>query len=259
MTGLEVRRSRQPWRRILRITGFLSAIAVVVSVVVSNFFMETFSAGLNLPGLIISIVMPITLGTPMILMFQLKHEQLRRANEMLAEIARTDSLTGCLNRGAFAARVTEYLARTQPTAGALLMIDADKFKMINDLFGHDRGDEALTLISGAIQQVLGATDFCGRMGGEEFAVFMPNASETTAEHMAERICRSVAQVDFLPAGKRHPLSVSIGGAVFAGPSAFADLFRIADQRLYGAKNSGRNRSAIVHAEDHPNIGLMQTA
>ena len=137
------------------------------------------------------------------------------------------------------------------------MIDADNFKAINDLFGHDAGDEALTIIARSIRAVLRAGDLVGRMGGEEFGVYLPGSDQRGTEIIAERIRRSVNLAVFAPDGRQRPLSVSIGGAVFEGPASFSDLFRIADQRLYGAKQTGRNRSAVVHVDDNPAVELRR--
>ena len=155
-------------------------------------------------------------------------------------LASTDSLTAVLNRGAFTMLVEAYLndARTQArdTQGALLIIDADHFKTINDTYGHDRGDEALKIIAGAIQGVLRGADIVGRIGGEEFGVFLPGATPRVTETVAERIRTSVNVAEFMPVGSKPvELSVSVGGATFAQRVGFTDLFRVADERLYDAK------------------------
>ena len=141
----------------------------------------------------------------------------------------------------------------------LLILDIDNFKAINDLYGHHAGDEALTIMARSIRSVLRDGDIVGRMGGEEFGVFLPGVSEDEAAAGAERVRRSVNLAVFAPEGQRRDLSVSIGGAVFTGKTTFTDLFRIADQRLYGAKHAGRNVAAIVQVEDHPVIKLRQSA
>jgi diguanylate cyclase len=83
-------------------------------------------------------------------------------------------------------------------------------------------------------------DLVGRIGGEEFGVFLPNSSNSDALSIAERIRASIAEVDFRPQGNPEPLSVSVGGASFVSRIAFDDLFHHADQRLYAAKEQGRN-------------------
>jgi diguanylate cyclase (GGDEF)-like protein len=176
--------------------------------------------------------------------------ELAIANAKMSILASTDSLTAVLNRGAFTMLVEAYLndARTQAheTQGALLIIDADHFKTINDTYGHDRGDEALKIIAGAIQGVLRGADIVGRIGGEEFGVFLPGATPRTTETFAERIRTSVNVAEFTPAGSKPvELSVSVGGATFARRVGFTDLFRAADERLYDAKRMGRNRVSLT--------------
>jgi diguanylate cyclase (GGDEF)-like protein len=128
--------------------------------------------------------------------------------------------------------------------GALLIIDADNFKTVNDRYGHDRGDEALVKIASTIKSTLRSPDIVGRLGGEEFGVFLPGVGPDQAKLVAERIRQSVSSADFAPSGKPHQLSVSVGGAVFDGQLPFAELFRLADQQLYVAKRDGRNRVSM---------------
>ena len=199
-------------------------------------------------------------SAPLFFFFSMRMRGLAIANVRLGRVARTDSLTACLNRGAFTSHIDAWLRDPQaPSCGALLMIDADNFKAINDLFGHDMGDEALTIIARAIRSILRHGDIVGRMGGEEFGVFLPGVTQHQAQVVAERIRASVNAADFRPHGKPRQLSVSIGGAAFSESTSFAQLFRIADQRLYGAKHAGRNLANVVQVEDHPIINLRRSA
>lgn len=246
MTALDMQLPAQTWRRIFRTTGAVTAGSVAVSVVVSNLFMETFSAGLNVPGLMISILLPVLLGAPMTGLLKLRQEQLRHANAQLVRLATTDALTGVLNRGAFTGAVERHLA-TRNGKGALLVIDADHFKSINDRFGHDIGDDALRMIADAIEDSIGPADLLGRLGGEEFGVYVPNAGLEAAAAVAGLIRQRVAQVTLSGDGLLQNLSVSIGGAIHAGPTAFRELFRSADDRLYSAKQGGRNQITLPEA------------
>ncbi len=260
MHGANKKLSSQAWLRVYRVTGLLTCVAIILSIIITNVIMEVFSAGINVQGLVVSIVTPILLGGPSVLFIMIGQERLRAANAQLQKLASYDFLTDCLNRGAFAAKVGAWLhERGAAVNGALLMIDADNFKSINDLYGHDVGDEALVIIARSIRSVLREGDLVGRMGGEEFGVFLPNASEDVTTIMAERIRTSVNRARFAPGNEPHALSVSIGGAVFAGHTNFAELFRLADRHLYGAKNAGRNMSTIEHLQDNPAIMLKRSA
>ena len=229
----------------------LIATSTAVSVILTNIFMEVFSAGLNVPGLMVAVIMPLILGGPMMFYLTLRHEQLRHANIQLERLASTDWLTACLNRGTFTTRILKDLERrsttSDATGGGLLIIDADDFKQVNDRFGHQQGDAALKLISEAIRASVRPTDLVGRVGGEEFGVYLVGADIGIADQVAERIRLAVSRLQFAPTGEIYPLSVSIGGATFAFHADFTDLYRHADQRLYEAKSSGRDRVALMQA------------
>ena len=231
MTGLGRDLPKRAWLRIYRVTGTITLISVALSVIFTNVIMEMFSAGINVQGLVVSILMPLALGGPMTWFLVLKHEQLRHANDQLEHIASTDWLTACLNRGAFTGAVSRHLDRRTPTGsgGALLIVDADDFKSVNDRFGHEAGDEALQLMARAIRSAVRGSD------------------PATADRVAERIRASVAAIAFAPGGTPCPLSVSIGGATYAAQAPFGELYRLADQHLYAAKNTGRDRVTIMQA------------
>lgn len=249
----------QKWSSVGKWTLLGTLSCVLVSVAANAIIFEGVDEATRQRAILSAIVLPTLMGAPLFFFMSMRLRGLALSNFRLALVARTDSLTACLNRGAFTYRVTSILAQSGPTAGALLMIDADNFKTINDLFGHDAGDDALAIIARSIRAVLRPGDLVGRMGGEEFAVYLPDVGQPGAEVIAERIRRSVNLAVFAPNGEQRALSVSIGGAVFDRPAIFSELFRIADQRLYGAKQTGRNRVAIVHATDYPDLTLQQSA
>jgi diguanylate cyclase len=204
-------------------------------------------------GLISAAIIPVILAGPLFFYLTLKLRELAVLNHRLREIASTDSLTSCLNRGAFTAMVEAYLdglnTRAGDRQGALLVVDADHFKSINDRFGHHSGDQALRIIAGSIRSILRGDDLVGRLGGEEFGVFLPGVSPESAALVGERIRQAICEADFRPDGVPRRLSVSVGGAVFESEIGFSELFRIADERLYDAKNTGRDR--VVIAERPP--------
>lgn len=239
--------SPRGWGRVAMWTIIGTLLCVGVALYVDSFNFANLSPDELNRSVLVDIFVPIGLAVPMLLFMTIKLRQLAIAHQRLAEYASIDSLTSVLNRGAFTALVEGYLAqvRAQERNGALLVVDADNFKAINDRFGHDRGDDALRLIARAIQAMLRSTDIVGRIGGEEFGVFLPGSTPEQAENVAERIRRTVAESEFAPDGDNRGLSVSVGGAVFAKALPFGELFRIADQQLYLAKNSGRNRVSVA--------------
>lgn len=248
MTGINRDLPKRAWLRIYRVAGAITAISIALSVILTNVIMETFSAGINVQGLVVSILMPLCLGGPMMMFLMLRQEQLRHANQQLEYLATTDWLTECLNRGAFTRAAMRSLEQRPHNDGAatLLIIDADEFKRVNDLFGHDIGDEALRLIAQAIRGAVGPTDLVGRLGGEEFGVLLDDDG-ARGEAVAENVRRAVSSIPFAPNGIPYLLSVSIGGATSRLREQFSVLYRLADQHLYEAKNTGRDRVAVVHA------------
>jgi diguanylate cyclase (GGDEF)-like protein len=193
------------------------------------------------------VAMPIILAVPLLLLLSLKMRALAMAHADLQVVASTDSLTAVLNRGAFTMLVDAYLSevREQEKSGALLIVDADHFKDINDQLGHDRGDEALKVIARSIKGMVRNADLVGRVGGEEFGVFLPGSDPRRAEAVAERIRKAIADVDFRADGQQRQLSVSVGAAIFHGDVNYQDLFHLADQQLYRAKQAGRNRVVVA--------------
>jgi diguanylate cyclase len=248
------------WSSVGRWTVFGTLACVVASIGFTLIAFGDLSGELALRLLVSAVALPIIIGAPLFFYFSMRMRGLAIANARLGRVARTDSLTACLNRGAFTGVIDTWLQDpAAASCGALLMIDADNFKSINDLYGHDMGDEALTVIARAIRSTLRNGDIVGRMGGEEFGVFLPGVTQHQAQVVAERIRTAVNDAEFRPRGEARQLSVSIGGAAFAQTTSFAQLFRIADQRLYGAKHAGRNTAAVVQVEDHPVINLKRTA
>jgi diguanylate cyclase (GGDEF)-like protein len=172
------------------------------------------------------------------------HAALAEAHARLTEKARHDDMTGMLNRQSFIEALETM--RRKSEAGALLILDADHFKKVNDGYGHHAGDQALGAICGALARAVRAGDLVGRIGGEEFAVFLGGASEAEAAEVAERIRSEVERVIFNPGiGRNLRLTVSIGGASCRPGMTLSDLMREADLRLYEAKRRGRNR-VIMH-------------
>jgi diguanylate cyclase len=233
---------------------------MLFSLAVTGIAFSSFDEDVLWRAMLCATIVPIFLGIPLFALLSLRVRRLAISNRRLGLVARTDSLTTCLNRGAFSKSVSSYIGDSRSLRhGAFLMIDADNFKVINDLYGHDAGDEALTMIARTIRRQVRGGDLVGRLGGEEFGVFMPDVDQRTAKFIAERIRQAIASTEFHPLEERHLLSVSIGGVAFEGHVRFSELFRIADQRLYGAKQSGRNRAIVVHFNDYPSIDLKQIA
>ncbi len=168
----------------------------------------------------------------------------KRMVEELRHLATTDSLTGLYNRRSFLDLCDRELQRTRRHHHeiALLMLDADQFKDINDSYGHDVGDHVLQIISRLCLTQVREVDVVGRLGGEEFAILLPQTGFAAALDIAERIRSAIAQAQVPTAdGQVLRFTVSIGGYASSGHNLEVDeLIRAADQALYTAKRGGRN-------------------
>lgn len=194
---------------------------------------------------------PFVIAFPNFLLASWKIAQLHAARRALEVLAMTDGLTGTLNRRAFACQVDATLSR--PLKGgrparidALMIIDVDHFKRVNDTFGHEVGDQALQAVTSAVAASLPPRALFGRLGGEEFAIFMQDTEQSVATLAAEKIRLSVAACEFRAEGTVYPLSVSVGVASAHDARSFRDLYHHADACLYAAKDDGRNRVVARH-------------
>ena len=246
MMGLATALPKQAWLWVIRKTLLVTGVSVVISVMATVVFMATFSAGVDLPGLVVSIVMPICLGGPMILAFAIGTERMRYANRQLQRLATIDGLTEVLNRRAFAGAVEDYCSAPH-RRGVLLVIDVDHFKAVNDRFGHDQGDEALKIIAEELSRTIADTGLVGGLGVEDFGIYLPDRERAAADAGAGAVRRAIIGIDFRPENTQCPLSVSIGGASHDKPILFRTLYRQADERLYSAKQSGRDCVALPQA------------
>lgn len=171
-------------------------------------------------------------------------DRLREANSDLHRLAATDSLTGASNRRHFMTTLASEWARSQRSNSmlALLALDIDHFKRINDTYGHHAGDVALKAFVDAASAVLRPGDVIGRIGGEEFAVLLPQTGLDGALGVAERIRSEIEGLRLAVDGEVLKFTVSVGVSVNAGASAdINQLLRNADDQLYCAKRGGRNR------------------
>jgi diguanylate cyclase (GGDEF)-like protein len=172
---------------------------------------------------------------------------------LMRHMAEIDSLTELWNRRHFLAEAEQQIAAAQAdgTPLALLMIDIDHFKRINDTYGHASGDTALRLLAATLKDFTRKDDCVARLGGEEFAVLLPGAARTVARGIAERFREQVARLVILDGeGRRFSFTVSVGlGEVQAADAKPEDLMARADAALYAAKRGGRNRVELAFAPE----------
>lgn len=161
----------------------------------------------------------------------------------LRERGERDTLTGLRNRGAFEQAIRAMLPRAQVEERPLSLVvaDIDHFKQVNDIWGHQAGDAAITGFADLIGDTVRDCDIPGRIGGEEFCIAVWNCQNEAAERLAERIRLAFARLEQRGLGQDIRLTASFGIATARGGESYAQLFKRADAALYRAKNNGRNR------------------
>ena len=185
----------------------------------------------------------------LVLLVALAIRQLGRARRMQA-LAMTDELTRLPNRRSLFAHAEQRLLRARRGGEplALLALDVDHFKSINDTYGHDVGDRVLQRVAHAARAALRPGDVVGRTGGEEFVALLPATTVTAAAEIAERLRAAVERLDLADLAPSLTVAVSVGVAGRGdGESSFGAIAQRADEALYRAKTAGRNRVEIASA------------
>lgn len=240
------------WKAVL-ITLSVVLISLATSFIV-GFFLGQMP---GVVGLSLSTFVPIATAFPSLFYIFIQHNKLRDAYSQLEKAhgelqarSRVDHMTGLLNREALFDAMK--ISRSRIESGTLLVIDADHFKAINDTFGHSVGDRALKLIAFALQNVTRKGDLVGRIGGEEFCVFLPGATGETGMRVAQRIRAEVENTPFHATEYQiYPLTISIGVASAPKNETNSQVLSRADRCLYMAKQRGRN--CVVFDEESGRI------
>lgn len=179
-----------------------------------------------------------------------------RTTRRMRRLALTDELTGVPNRRAVLRKLEPILEEGR-TQCALLIIDIDHFKQINDRYGHPEGDEALKLVATSLRDEVREPAFLGRLGGEEFVVVLPGTGVEGACELAERFREHVTKIDTRRWLSDRPITVSTGLTVSAAGDTVSSMLQRADAALYEAKRAGRNcvkvqlRREDVDVQTHP--------
>lgn len=233
------------WRYLLRPKSSVKPRhLVVLGLVISAYVLTGTTMGYASPWALISMIGPYMVlvsvfGALMLGLFverELSQIERERQWEMRAL---TDPLTGLPNRRGFERGMAGL--RTPQTTSALIAIDLDYFKSVNDTYGHAAGDYVLQKVSMVLRSNLRNRDLLSRLGGEELAVLLPETDTALAQLVSERLRRAVETVDILWNGKAINITASFGVAVAPGTLATAEMFAQADAALYSAKRNGRNR------------------
>jgi diguanylate cyclase (GGDEF)-like protein len=230
------------WRHVFAYSGLITALAVAVPLVVVSVALSHVPMGVKFPILMISGLIPLFITVP-ISIFAL--QMLKTVNltvKTLDELMKYDTLTGLLTRGNFLRLISERRKKSSYIA----FVDADHFKKINDNFGHEAGDEALKHMSALMNQAVAQFGIVARMGGEEFAIYLPNVSRSQALLVCTNLRSNLRNQSFTYRGAEICVTASVGLVEDNMFDAIATTLRRADMCLYKAKQNGRDR---VETED----------
>ncbi|TMV49431.1 GGDEF domain-containing protein [Paenibacillus mesophilus] len=178
-----------------------------------------------------------------------QRKELERKNEVMERLSYQDGLTGVSNRRAFDARIAEEWnwALRNARCVSLIMIDIDHFKLYNDTYGHQQGDECLRAVAGALRNSLKRSkDFIARYGGEEFAVILPETDEEGVQKLSEYLHQAVNDLRLGHESSRFGIVTISAGAATAWPEDgdYREMIEAADRALYESKSNGRNRTTV---------------
>ncbi|QIB64745.1 GGDEF domain-containing protein [Kineobactrum salinum] len=200
-----------------------------------------------------SLTLLLALMALLLLIMLVLYRQQRCLSALLRAESRTDHLTDIPNRRHFFEVLETNIAMAgryrQPLC--LLVLDVDYFKSVNDTYGHVAGDQVLVQTSTALQAQLRKSDIVGRLGGEEFGVQLPMTPSPAGVAIAERLRRSIESLDLSAVGPELSITCSVGAAAYSDEQSAEGLFLAADNALYQAKESGRNRVVLAEAMDAP--------
>jgi diguanylate cyclase (GGDEF)-like protein len=228
-------------REVWLFTALITAIAVLIPLVIVGVTLglspEAYGVKYILPWLAIAGLIPLFITPPIayvvLNMLRVQADMIRRVDARIM----FDMMTGLFNRNHFLDSV-----RASKTNGPIMIVDADHFKSINDSHGHAVGDEALRVLANAIKQAVGEDGLVGRLGGEEFGVFMPGKTQAEGFVKADSICAAIRALHPLIGGRQVKLSVSIGASFHRTTKVIGHSLKLADDLLYRAKAEGRDRA-----------------
>lgn len=188
---------------------------------------------------------------------QATNSQVQRENVELKSMAYFDVLSGLGNRRQYDSVLEAEIDRSSrlDRSLALVVADIDFFKKVNDTYGHAVGDAIIAGVASRMNLHIRSYDFLFRIGGEEFALILPEAKQKECQIVCERLRKSIAEEPFQFENQSIPVTISMGGAIFYPPtnSTSDQLFKYADENLYRAKNAGRNQVVLMDTKNESNL------
>jgi diguanylate cyclase (GGDEF)-like protein len=242
-------------KTVARWCGVLLAMTMLIIVVnmVDKLPMEAW-LGTGQEESLVVVMRAVTIALLTLLSFSFIVLFVKETNRRLLVETRTDSLTGLSNRRAMEEEATRLigLAVQNKTPLAILMVDLDLFKDLNDTFGHAVGDRALRAVGSVLKNTTSTRDMASRMGGEEFSVLLPGRDMDGAAHVAEELRATIATLRLHEAESSATVTASIGVSVLReGERGWIEMLCRADDALYRAKREGRNRVEICAIGESP--------
>jgi diguanylate cyclase (GGDEF)-like protein len=233
-------------RHPLRVTAEITLTITVLALVLTFTSFELYGERLGIPGfLVVNTVAACLLLAP-----TFAYPWVRLASRLnglqieLEKLVNADPLTGILNRRGFLSQSAALEWRPDEHCRAVISIDVDRFKEINDQFGHEAGDAVLCAIARCISETLGKTcsgrSLVGRIGGDEFAAIVSLAAPKPLDYIGEHLRRAIAKIPIAEASEFAQVSASIGIALWKPEDSLAPALKSADEAAYEIKRSGRN-------------------
>lgn len=241
---------RTCWRVIVLRSLLLTILIAIFTQMVNAYFVETFVGGSRIEDAIVTLKITCVVAIPFSLFVFLLHARSDVAANHFRLLSRTDHLTGLLNRRAFIDALEDGSADqvAETDSRALLVIDLDHFKRVNDAYGHDAGDAVLHQIAALFHASLRDRDVVARLGGEEFAVALSRSTAQETWNVAQRLCQAVEQNVFEFEGQEIRLTISIGIVGFDADVNLEKIMRQADLLTYQSKKDGRNRISYIQKQ-----------
>jgi diguanylate cyclase len=237
----------------LTLRDVLFVVGVAAASVGGSVGMTLLQIGPEPSALSTAVLIPFIVSVPVATYLTRQRSRITALNAQLNELVRRDALTGLLNRRAFVAGVEGA------GPGALILIDADRFKAVNDTYGHPAGDSVLADIASRLGHVAGPAALTGRLGGEEFAVFAPGLSLSQGADLAQALRAAVATRSVSHVGLAIPCTISLGLAMIGPGVTLTQAMAAADAALYAAKAQGRDRVVLAGQAAPPLLGRNAAA
>lgn len=225
------------WTDVLRFSALITALSVAVPVVLVSLLLRHLPLDVKMPYIMLSAGIPFLIALPVSIFALRMLMTINQTVDMVNDLVRFDPLTGVLCRSHFYHSWRE----SRRNGGFLAIVDADHFKSVNDTFGHEGGDEALKHLANAMTQAVSSPGLVGRLGGEEFCIYLPGVSRAEARMIMVQIGGWLRQHPFAIGQQSHTITVSIGLTQDNPGETISNVIRRADKCLYAAKASGRDR------------------